>query len=112
MHLVRHISYAAIGGIFFHLKQYPVALNFFEKALSIREGTLGDLHMDTALLFNNIGCCYDSESLLSCCLGCIRCCCKAVVYYHHCFLVITSPPPRPPLHTNALRDGLLQCSTA
>merc|ERR1719409_1056922 len=43
----------------FHLEQYRVALNLFEKALSIREETLGDLHMDTALLFNNMGCCYD-----------------------------------------------------
>jgi len=52
-------SYAAIGGILFHLEQYTVALNFFDKALAIREETLGDVHMDTALLFNNIACCYD-----------------------------------------------------
>lgn len=57
--LITTCSYAAIGGIFFHMGQYRVALNFFEKALSVREDTLGDLHMDTALLFNNIGCCYD-----------------------------------------------------
>ena len=53
------LGYAAIGSIFFHLEQYAVALSFYEKALDVREQTLGDLHMDTALLFNNIACCYD-----------------------------------------------------
>ena len=53
------LGYAAIGSIFFHLEQYGVALSFYEKALDVREQTLGDLHMDTALLFNNIACCYD-----------------------------------------------------
>lgn len=53
------LAYAAIGGIFFHLEQYQVALNFFDKALGIREETVGEMHMDTALLYNNLGCCYD-----------------------------------------------------
>jgi len=29
------------------------------QALMIREETVGEMHMDTALLYNNLGCCYD-----------------------------------------------------
>jgi len=39
--------------------QYSVAMSFFEMALKIREESLGERHMDTGLLYNNIGACYD-----------------------------------------------------
>ena len=39
--------------------QYSVAMSFFDMALKIREESLGERHMDTGLLYNNIGACYD-----------------------------------------------------
>jgi hypothetical protein len=34
--------------------QPAVALSFFQRARDIRERTLGELHMDTGLLYNNM----------------------------------------------------------
>lgn len=34
-------------------------MSFFDTALNIREDSLGERHMDTGLLYNNIGACYD-----------------------------------------------------
>uniref|UniRef100_A0A7S0W2T5 Uncharacterized protein n=1 Tax=Hemiselmis tepida TaxID=464990 RepID=A0A7S0W2T5_9CRYP len=53
------LAYSATGNVLFHLGQHTVALSFFQTALKIREAAIGERHMDTGLLYNNIGACYD-----------------------------------------------------
>mmetsp|Transcript_10625 Transcript_10625/g.35558 ORF Transcript_10625/g.35558 Transcript_10625/m.35558 type:complete len:965 (-) Transcript_10625:237-3131(-) len=53
------ISYSSIGSVLFHMGHYQFALLFFKKALAIRQSALSEVHMDTALLYNNIGACHD-----------------------------------------------------
>ena len=47
--------YFFMGRGFYELADYPQALEYNLKALSIREKVLGDAHPDTALSYNNIG---------------------------------------------------------
>ncbi|KAJ1490251.1 hypothetical protein T484DRAFT_3369180 [Baffinella frigidus] len=39
--------------------QPSVALTFIQRARDIREASLGELHMDTGLLYNNMGACFE-----------------------------------------------------
>ena len=49
-----------LGYVYFSMKKYPIALEYYEKALKIRK-TLYDLHPEIADTYNNIGLCYDIE---------------------------------------------------
>jgi len=46
-----------IGGAYAHMLQFSDALVYYKKALRIRQQTLGENHIDTAILRNNIAVC-------------------------------------------------------
>ena len=52
--------YNSIGCIYYYLGNYPMAMEYCLKALSIREKVLGTKHLDTADSYNNIGLIYDN----------------------------------------------------
>ena len=54
-------SYNNIGSVYDDQKDYPKALDYYFKALDIREKVLGKEHPDTATSYNNIGLTYKSQ---------------------------------------------------
>lgn len=49
--------YCGLGSVFFHIDEPAWALRCFLKAREIREERLGGDTVDTATVYNNIGCC-------------------------------------------------------
>ena len=52
--------YNSIGCIYYYLGDYPIAMEYCLKALSIREKVLGIEHLDTADSYNDLGLIYDN----------------------------------------------------
>ena len=55
----RAICFDNIGNVSYHWGHYSLALRCFERAMEIREKALGLKHVDTAISWNNAGCCLD-----------------------------------------------------
>ena len=54
-------SYNNIGAVYADQRNYPLALEYYEKALEIWKSVLGEKHPDAALSYNNIGYCYSNQ---------------------------------------------------
>jgi hypothetical protein len=50
-------SYCGLGSVLYHMEEPAWALRLFLKAREIREATLGGDTVDTATVYNNLGCC-------------------------------------------------------
>ena len=50
--------YQNIANIYYFIKQYDKALEYYKKSLFVSEKLLGELHFDTILNYNNIGTVY------------------------------------------------------
>ncbi|CAF4527924.1 unnamed protein product [Rotaria socialis] len=55
-------SYTNLGGAYYHMGDYPKALEFYDKSFKIKEKTLPPSHLDLAASYNNIGLVYDKMS--------------------------------------------------
>lgn len=53
----RALAYAGLGLIFYNTEEWELALRSFLKAREYREKLLGIETVDTATIFNNLGCC-------------------------------------------------------
>ena len=49
--------YCGLGSVLFHMEEPAWALRLYLKAREIREETLGGDTVDTATVYNNLGCC-------------------------------------------------------
>ena len=54
----RSLPYYGLGEIFYQMQEYQLAARSFLKAREIREVVLGLEHVQTASVFNNLGCCF------------------------------------------------------
>ena len=53
------LSLANIGAVCYQWGHYGLALRCFDSVMHTRESVLGKQHVDTAVAWNNVGCCYD-----------------------------------------------------
>jgi hypothetical protein len=51
------LPYCGIGSVLYHLEEYTFALRAYLKAREIRESYIGGDTVDTATVYNNLGCC-------------------------------------------------------
>ena len=56
-HPDRAFPYTGLGSVLYHIDEPAWALRCFLKAREIREETLGGDTVDTATVYNNLGCC-------------------------------------------------------
>ena len=54
----RALPYCGIGEALFNAEEYELATRAYLKAREIRESLLGIESVDTATVFNNLGCCF------------------------------------------------------
>ena len=57
----RALPYCGMGEVLYNAEEYEFAARCFLKAREIREKLLGIESVDTATVFNNIGCCFFME---------------------------------------------------
>ena len=50
-------AYCGLGSVLYHMEEPAWALRLYLKAREIREETLGGDTVDTATVYNNLGCC-------------------------------------------------------
>jgi len=50
-------AYCGLGSVFYHMEEPAWALRLYLKAREIREATIGGDTVDTATVYNNLGCC-------------------------------------------------------
>lgn len=50
-------AFCGLGSVFYHMEEPAWALRFYLEARKIREETLGGDTVDTATVYNNLGCC-------------------------------------------------------
>jgi len=53
----RALAFCGLGLVFYNIEEYSFALRSFLKARESRESVLGIETVDTATVFNNLGCC-------------------------------------------------------
>jgi len=53
----RALAYCGLGSVLYELEEYALALRSYLKAREIREQFFGIEHVDTATIYNNLGCC-------------------------------------------------------
>lgn len=51
------LAYCGLGSVLFNMEEYEWSLRSFLKAREYRENLLGVESVDTATVFNNLGCC-------------------------------------------------------
>eukprot|EP01012_Entosiphon_sulcatum_P017668 TRINITY_DN2240_c0_g2_i1.p1 TRINITY_DN2240_c0_g2~~TRINITY_DN2240_c0_g2_i1.p1 ORF type:complete len:267 (-),score=47.56 TRINITY_DN2240_c0_g2_i1:9-809(-) len=56
-HPINATTHSAIGCVYVHLSQFDLAVDNFLKALDLREQVLGQQHVDTGMVLNNVGVC-------------------------------------------------------
>ena len=50
-------AFCGLGSVIFHMEEPSQSMRFYLKAKQIREETLGGDTVDTATVYNNLGCC-------------------------------------------------------
>ena len=50
-------AFCGLGSVFYHMEEPAWSLRFYLEARKIREETLGGDTVDTATVYNNLGCC-------------------------------------------------------
>lgn len=53
----RALAFCGMGSVLYHMEEYKLASRCFLKAREIRETILGGDTVDTASVYNNLGCC-------------------------------------------------------
>ena len=53
----RSLAYCGLGHVLFNTEEYVMSLRAYLKAREIRETLYGSEHIDTATIYNNLGCC-------------------------------------------------------
>ncbi|KRW99650.1 hypothetical protein PPERSA_03451 [Pseudocohnilembus persalinus] len=53
----RSLAYCGLGSTFFNMEEYNLACRSYLKAREVREKLMGVEHVDTATIYNNLGCC-------------------------------------------------------
>lgn len=54
----RALPFCGMGGALFSMEEYELSLRCFLKARELREKFIGEDTVDTATVYNNLGCCF------------------------------------------------------
>jgi tetratricopeptide (TPR) repeat protein len=93
-------AYNNIGMSYLNQDEYSIALEYFEKALTIREKLLGKEHPSVATTYNNIGAVYNNQGDYQ----------KALDYYQKALTIATKSLGEEHPKTAMIYDEIVQVS--